>query len=144
MRFFNLLVAGCLLGSALSQPIKHKSNDETTNHNVQTSHGKPFAIYQPKAFVISMFELERDPWLQSMDFVQNITVPGLSPMYSTIHCTTNYTVCQITIGEGEINAAASMTALTLSPLFDLTKTYFLVAGIAGGEPQYTTLGGVTF
>lgn len=82
--------------------------------------------------------------VKSIDFVHNITVPGLSPVYPTIHCTTNYTICQITTGEGEINAASSMTALALNPLFDLTKTYFLVAGIAGGEPEYTTLGGVTF
>lgn len=71
-----------------------------------------------------MFSLERDPWLKAMDFVHNITIPGLSPVYPDIHCTTNYTICQITTGEGEINAASSISALTLNPLFDLTKTYF--------------------
>ena len=116
----------------------------TKNNHAQASYGKPFAIYQPKAFIISMFSLERDPWLKAMDFVHNITIPGLSPVYPDIHCTTNYTICQITTGEGEINAASSISALTLNPLFDLTKTYFLVGGIAGGEPNYTTIGGVTF
>lgn len=116
----------------------------TKNNHAQTSYGKPFSIYQPKAFIISMFSLERDPWLKAMDFVHNITIPGLSPVYPDIHCTTNYTICQITTGEGEINAASSISALTLNPLFDLTKTYFLVGGIAGGEPNYTTIGGVTF
>lgn len=96
----------------------------TKNNHAQTSYGKPFAIYQPKAFIISMFSLERDPWLKAMDFVHNITIPGLSPVYPDIHCTTNYTICQITTGEGEINAASSISALTLNPLFDLTKTYF--------------------
>ena len=43
-----------------------------------------------------MFSLERDPWLKAMDFVHNITIPGLSPVYPDIHCTTNYTICQIT------------------------------------------------
>jgi len=37
-----------------------------------------------------------------------------------------------------------MTALTFSPLFNLTKTYFLIAGIAGINPEIATLGSVTF
>ncbi len=37
-----------------------------------------------------------------------------------------------------------MTALTFSPLFDFTKTYFMVAGIAGVSPRVATLGSVTF
>ncbi|KAG7664049.1 uncharacterized protein J8A68_002427 [[Candida] subhashii] len=137
MRYSSLLTTATIITSVLCQHIKPR--DEETD--VKTSSGSQF---QPKVLIISMFGLERDPWLESMDLIQNITIPGLSPMYPTIHCTTNGTICQITIDEGEINAAASMTALTLSPLFDLSKTYFLIAGIAGGEPQYTTLGGVTF
>ncbi|RCK65651.1 Purine nucleoside permease [Candida viswanathii] len=154
MKFSTVLaLAAAAFSTTLASPIQKRAInetalaediDETSNNNIQTSYGKPFAVYQPRAFIISMFELERDPWLEAMDFKHNITVPGLSPLYPTIHCTTNYTICQITTGEGEINAAASITALGLNPLFDLTKTYFLVAGIAGGEPQYTTLGGVTF
>ncbi|KAG5419517.1 hypothetical protein I9W82_003284 [Candida metapsilosis] len=153
MKFSNYISLASLIASAVSTPIfKRQINStaleedvpDTSNNNIQTAYGKPFAVYQPKAFIVSMFELERDPWLKAMDFVHNITIPGLSPSYPTVHCTTNYTICQITTGEGEINAAASVTALTLNPLFDLTKTYFLIAGIAGGEPDYTTIGGVTF
>lgn len=44
----------------------------------------------------------------------------------------------------EINAATTITSLILSPHFDLTKTYFLVAGIAGVNPEEATLGSVTF
>ncbi|KAK4236666.1 purine nucleoside permease [Achaetomium macrosporum] len=62
----------------------------------------------------------------------NISVPGLSIG----------TICQVTTGESEINAAASITALALSPTFDLRKTYFLIAGIAGVNPKQATLGGV--
>lgn len=149
MKFSNLIFA-TILALGLAQPVE-KRNEHTeleisasTNNDLQTSYGKPFAVYQPKAFIISMFIFERDPWLESMDFVHNITIPGLSPIHPTIYCTTNYTICQMTTGEGEINAASSVTALTLSPLFDLSKTYFLIAGIAGGEPQHVTIGGVTF
>ncbi|KAL9111732.1 MAG: hypothetical protein Q9187_007873, partial [Circinaria calcarea] len=37
-----------------------------------------------------------------------------------------------------------MTALTFSPLFHFTLTYFLIAGIARVSPKVTTLGSVTF
>lgn len=48
----------------------------------------------------------------------------------------------MTTGEGEINAAASMSALTLSEQFDLRGTYFVLAGIAGVNPKLGTLGSV--
>lgn len=44
----------------------------------------------------------------------------------------------------EINAASSITALTFSPYFSFHKTYFLIAGIAGVNPEVATLGSVTF
>lgn len=44
----------------------------------------------------------------------------------------------------EINAANSINALTFSGLFDFTKTYFMIAGIAGVSPKVATLGSVTF
>ena len=47
-------------------------------------------------------------------------------------------------GEAEINAASTITALVHSPVFDLTRTYFLIAGIAGISPKHGTLGSVTF
>jgi purine nucleoside permease len=44
----------------------------------------------------------------------------------------------------EINAASTLTALTLSTQFGLASTYFLVAGISGGNPHSVTTGSVTF
>lgn len=63
-------------------------------------------------------------------------------LFPRIYCTDDESICQITIGEGEINAAASMTALVLSPHFDLRQTYFLIAGIAGVNPRHATTGSV--
>lgn len=40
----------------------------------------------------------------------------------------------------EINAASTITALTLSSLFDLKRTYFFIAGIAGVSPKVATIG----
>ena len=46
----------------------------------------------------------------------------------------------MTTDMGHANAATSMMALTFSNVFDLRKTYFLVAGIAGIDPMQGTLG----
>ena len=43
----------------------------------------------------------------------------------------------------EVNAASSVSALVHSGLFDLTTTYFLIAGIAGMNPNVATSGSVT-
>jgi purine nucleoside permease len=50
----------------------------------------------------------------------------------------------VTTGEAEINAASTISALYLSPIFNLTQTYFLVAGIAGVNPYQGTTGTAAF
>jgi purine nucleoside permease len=49
-------------------------------------------------------------------------------------------VLGILAGVGNARAAASIEALALDPRFDLTKAYWLVAGIAGVDPQDASLG----
>jgi purine nucleoside permease len=63
-------------------------------------------------------------------------------LFPTVDCTANDEICIITVGEGEINAAVSLTALAFSPLFNLQKTYFISTGIAGVNPRKATLGSV--
>ncbi|KAI4254806.1 MAG: hypothetical protein LQ352_002901 [Teloschistes flavicans] len=104
-------------------------------------------VVKPKVFLIDMFPPEGDVWYNIPEFnllERNITVPGFSPLFPDAHCTKDGNVCQIVTGESEINAAASITALTFSPLFDLRRTYFMIAGIAGISPKVATLGSVTF
>src|SRR5246500_5926145 len=43
-------------------------------------------------------------------------------------------------GVGTAKAAASVMALGLDPRFDLSKAYWLVAGIGGGDPADVSLG----
>ncbi|KAL8684529.1 MAG: hypothetical protein Q9224_006292, partial [Gallowayella concinna] len=74
----------------------------------------------------------------------NITVPGFSPKFPDAHCTSNGEICQLVTGEGEINAAATISSLVLDKTFDLTTTYFLIAGIAGVNPEVATTGSVLF
>lgn len=63
-------------------------------------------------------------------------------LFPHVHCTADLQICQVTTGESEINAAATITAVALSNKFDLTSTYFMIAGIAGVSPLWSTLGGV--
>lgn len=88
---------------------------------------------------------ERDSWQAQLNLLeQNITLPGLSVRYPDIHCTGDGSVCQLVTDEGEINAAASTMAFVLSPLFNLTQTYFITAGDGGMSPKVGTLGSVAF
>lgn len=43
-----------------------------------------------------------------------------------------------------INAALTISALTSSTVFDLSKTYFTLSGIAGVNPKVATIGAVVF
>jgi purine nucleoside permease len=123
---------------------------------------------KPKIMIISMFGPEADVWYGIPEFDvygQNISLPGDSPVYPDgVHCTVDGDICQYTLGESgkfkvqciaisensllisllEINAASSVMALAFSPLFDFTTTYFMVAGIAGINPEVATIGSVTF
>ncbi|KAB2580800.1 Purine nucleoside permease [Lasiodiplodia theobromae] len=94
-----------------------------------------------------MFDPEAEVWWGIPEFdllARNVSVTGFSPLFPEAHCTADGDICQLITGEGEINAAVTVTALFTSGLFDLTSTYFLVAGIAGISPEVGTLGGVTF
>ncbi|WP_144140652.1 purine-nucleoside phosphorylase [Paraburkholderia sp. BCC1884] len=98
------------------------------------AHGRPV-----KVMIISMFGPEGQVWLDRLGPWRDIPVDGLSPDYPTVHCN-KQDVCVMTTGMGHTNAAASIMALTFSPRFDLRHTYFMVAGIAGIDPQQGTVG----
>jgi purine nucleoside permease len=97
---------------------------------------KPIA---PKLLIISMFGPEGKTWLDHLGDTRAIQIAGLSPDYPAVHCNRD-AICVITTGMGHTNAAASMAALIYSRKFDLRKTYFLVAGVAGINPAQGTLG----
>ena len=96
----------------------------------------PLAV---KVLVVNMFSLEAAPWLAALKPTQEIRVPGLSSDYPLVKCTAD-AVCEMVTGMGHANAAASMMAVLYSGKFDLRRTYFIVAGIAGIDPKQGTLG----
>ncbi|KAF7356230.1 Purine nucleoside permease [Mycena venus] len=106
-----------------------------------------YGVIKPRVFLVNMFHSEAVEWYNIPEFdllAQNITVPGLSPLFPDVHCTQDGSICQLITGQGEINAASTMSSLLNSPRFDLRSTYFLLAGIAGVSPRHATVGSVTF
>ncbi|KAF7308232.1 Purine nucleoside permease [Mycena chlorophos] len=104
-------------------------------------------IIAPRVFIVNFFASEARAWhnLPQFDILaQNISIPGLSPLFPHIHCAHDGLICQAITGQGEINAASTISALVTSPRFDLRSTYFLLAGIAGVNPKLATVGSVTF
>ena len=93
----------------------------------------------PKVMIVSMFGPEGQVWIDKLGLSKQIAVPGLSSDYPTIHCNDD-DVCQMTTGMGHANVAASTMALVFSHRFDLRRTWFLIAGIAGIDPGRGTTG----
>ena len=92
-----------------------------------------------KVMIVSMFGPEGDVWRAHRDLEQLTAVPGLPTASPDVHCGRDG-VCQVTTGMGYANASASIAALVYSRQFDLRQTYWLVAGVAGIDPQRGTLG----
>ncbi|KAI1475722.1 putative purine nucleoside permease [Daldinia eschscholtzii] len=151
MLLFSILSAA-LLGTAQSMARnEHVSISGSSCANNTASAKSPGGCDKiaPKVVIISMFTPEADVWYANSGnsslgslLAQNISVPGLSPLFPYVHCNARGEVCQLTMGESEINAATAATAFVFSSLFDLSKTYFLLAGIAGVSPKLGTLGSV--
>lgn len=142
MRFFTVAVSTLLAAGPVLAACAKKTAPKTT---VETSTDK----IAPKFFIISMFSPEADIWYENLPssglgdlLAVNVSAPGLSMLFPHVHCTEDLQICQVTTGEAEINAAATISAVTLSDKFDLTETYFMIAGIAGVSPKWSTLGGV--
>jgi purine nucleoside permease len=101
-----------------------------------SAHAAPLA---PKVIVITMFKSEAANWLQDEKLDQKLSVPGLSKAFPELACDERG-LCLMTTSMGYANAASSISALVLSEALDLSKTYFLIAGIAGVDPGQGTLG----
>ena len=96
----------------------------------------PLAV---KVLIVNMFGLEAAPWLDTLRPTRDFRVPGLSIDYPLVKCNAD-AVCEMNTGMGHANAAASMMAVLYSGAFDLRETYFLIAGVAGIDPERGTIG----
>src|SRR5580704_5554235 len=106
------------------------------------SSSKPIAI---KVVVVTMFERGEDTgdtpgeyqlWVEREHLDQVIPVPS-----AYHHARSNKDgVLGILTGVGTAKAAASVMAVGLDPRFDFSKSYWIIAGIGGGDPADVSLG----
>lgn len=103
----------------------------------------PGVPVEVKVLVVNMFQGEAAPWIEALHADRQIAVPGLPDDYPSVRCNAD-AVCQMTTGMGHANAAASLMAVLFSRQFDFRRTWILIAGIAGIDPQRGTIGTVTW
>src|SRR5580704_16122040 len=75
-------------------------------------------------------------WVEREHLDQIIDVPGA---YHHVRLNKDGVLGMLT-GVATAKAAASVTAVGLDPRFDLSKAYWIVAGIGGGDPADVSLG----
>lgn len=92
-----------------------------------------------KMVVVAMFEIGKDSGDKAAEFqlwYEREKLTKRYPLPAAHHdvFANGDGVIAIVTGMGNVNAASSIMALGLDPRFDLTKAYWLVAGIAGIDP----------
>ena len=98
-----------------------------------------------KVVVVAMFEVGNDTgdrpgelqfWVERRKLDRVLPFPqGYRDLRMDDHG-----VLAVLTGVGNVRSAATIMALGLDPRFDLSKAYWVVAGIAGGDPADTTMG----
>jgi len=110
--------------------------------------GPPASPAQPirvKVVVVAMFERGQDSgdksgeyqlWVEREHLDQVLDLPA---GYHSVRMN-NDGVLGLLTGVGTAKAAASVMALGLDPRFDLSRAYWIVSGIGGGDPADVSLG----
>ncbi|QFU74290.1 purine nucleoside permease [Halioglobus maricola] len=103
-----------------------------------------------KVVVVTMFESGEDSGDKAGEFQrwnERLPLDKVYPaphMHHDIHFNEASGVLGIVTGMGTANSAASVMALGMDERFDLSKAYWLVAGISGFDPADASLGSVAW
>ncbi|MBI2516246.1 MAG: purine nucleoside permease [Opitutae bacterium] len=101
---------------------------------------------RPKVVVVAMFEVGKDTgdtpgeyqfWVEREKLDRVIPLPA---GFRDVRTNADGSVLGILTGVGNTSSATSIMALGLDPRFDLSKSYWLVAGIAGIDPADGSIG----
>ena len=104
------------------------------------------AVIRPKVVVVAMFEAGEDTGDRPGEFqfwVEREKLTRVLPFpqgYRNLRTNADGSVLGVVTGVGTARSAATLMALGLDPRFDLSKSYWLVAGIAGIDPHDGPLG----
>ena len=99
-----------------------------------------------KVVVVTMFELGADAGDKPGEFqawVERLPLPETIPFpqgHRDLRLNREQGVLGIVTGIGTARSAASVMALGMDPRFDLSRAYWLVAGIAGADPEDMSIG----
>jgi purine nucleoside permease len=110
--------------------------------HAQTAAPAPIKV---KVVVVAMFERGEDTGDEPGEYqlwVEREHLDRIFPLPAGYHHVrmNNDGVLGMLTGVATAKAAASVMALGLDPRFDLTKAYWIVAGIGGGDPADVSLG----
>ena len=98
----------------------------------------PFVV---NVVLITAFPPELTRWISSLPLNEQLPFPqGNEPSGAPLRLNRSLGVLGITTGMGPMRAAASIVALGHDLRWDLSASYFLVAGIAGVDPQFGSIG----
>lgn len=115
----------------------------TTTTNQLNAATKPIPV---KVVVITMFEFGEDTGDAPGEFQHWRERQGLDTRFAfpqshhDIFMNEKTGVLGIVTGMGTSRSASAVMALGLDPRFDFSKTYWLVAGISGGDPEDVSMG----
>ncbi len=103
---------------------------------------KPILV---KVVVVAMFEVGADTGDQPGElqyWVERDHLDRIYPLAAGYHAVRMNGDGEMAVltGQGTAHAAATIMALGLDPRFDLTHAYWIVAGIAGADPDKASLG----
>jgi purine nucleoside permease len=99
-----------------------------------------------KVVVVTAFEIGKDTGDKPGElqlWVERLPLPEALPFPQgnrRLRYNPKLGVLALVTGEGTAQASASIAGLGMDPRFDLTKAYWVVAGISGGNPQRMSLG----
>ncbi len=102
--------------------------------------------YPVRVVVVTTFEIGQDQgdtpgefqaWVTGVPLSEQLTFPQ---GYRALRYNRQHQILAIVTGEGPTHSAASIMGLGMDPRFDLSKAYWVVAGIAGVNPNYSSIG----
>jgi purine nucleoside permease len=94
-----------------------------------------------KVVVVATFDNELQQWITKLPLPQTLPFPQ---GYRPLHYNPKLQVLGIITGQGKSHAAASIMGLGFDPRFDLSRAYWLVAGIAGVNPNKASVASIAW
>ncbi len=117
-------------------------NQGSTDKQAATEESGPIKV---KIVLVTMFEIGADTGDVAGEFQlwkerRNLDQVFPFQAHHDLHYSSEESILVIVTGAGTAKAAASIMALGMDPRFDLSNSYWLVAGIAGFDPADASVG----